>query len=85
MNAQEKTVTNAFATGQKAATVLRGLLPSDWLFREQVPDFHMDFVVEVVETGELTGINFGVQLKGTQPKRGKAISLKYPLKTKHLR
>jgi hypothetical protein len=80
-----ETVTDRFATGQKAATVLKNLLPASWLFRKQIPDFHIDYVVEVVEAGEPTGMNFGVQLKGAQPKKGKPICLKYSLKTKHLR
>jgi hypothetical protein len=80
-----KTVTNAFATGQSATTVFRSLLPSDWLVREQHPDFHVDFLVETVQGGELTGKQFGVQLKGFNGYSGAAHPLKYSLKCKHLR
>ncbi len=82
---QSETVGKKFETSQKASTLLRSLLPAAWLFREQNPDVHIDFVVEIVEGAQPTGINFGVQLKGTQPKKGTPLSLRYRLKKKHLR
>ncbi len=82
---QSETIGEKFETSQKASTLLKSLLPAAWLFREQNPDVHIDFVVEMVEGAQPTGINFGVQLKGTQPKKGIPLKLRYRVKTKHLR
>ncbi|MDB6066354.1 MAG: hypothetical protein JWR26_2562 [Pedosphaera sp.] len=79
-----RTVGVRFETEQKADFILKSLLPAGWLPRKQDPDFHVDYVVEVVESGELTGLNFGVQLKGVQPRKGKPVRFKYSLKVKHL-
>jgi Domain of unknown function (DUF4365) len=84
--AKHKTVGKEFVTGQTAGVILQGLLPaSEWLVRQQNPDFHIDYVIEMVEGGEPSGINFAVQLKGTQRKPGKAGNLTVRLKAKHLR
>jgi hypothetical protein len=76
------TVGDRFATSQAAYTILRDLLPAKWIIRHQ--DFHIDYLVEPTEAGELTGINLAIQLKGWTPRKNKANSLAYSLKTKHL-
>jgi hypothetical protein len=79
------TVGDSFAIEQKAINIFKGQLPPKWIPRPHTPDFHLDYLVEVTQKGELTGINFGVQLKGWSPKGTGQTSPRYPLKTKHLR
>ena len=79
------TIGDEFAIEQEAVTILRDSLPSKWVIRPHNPDFHLDYLVEISEEGELTGVNFGVQLKGHRPKTGSVESLKYSLKMKHLK
>jgi hypothetical protein len=52
--------------------------------RDQKPDFHIDYLVEITEVGELTGIQFAVQLKGWRSKKNHLGVPKYVIKTKHL-
>jgi hypothetical protein len=59
-------------------------LPAAWPRRKQDPDYHFDYVVELVEAGELTGKNFGAQVKGYRPTPGKPVQLKRSLRAKHL-
>lgn len=78
------TVGDRYATSQTAYTILRDLLPAKWIIRTQEPDFHIDYLVEPTEAGELTGINLAIQLKGWTPRKNKANSPAYSLKSKHL-
>lgn len=80
---KHKTVGASFAAEQSAITILRSLLPPTWIIRPQSPDFHIDYLVEITTGGELTGINFGIQLKSWQCRK-KNSAPTYPLKTKHL-
>ena len=81
-----ETISDTFTVGKRAEKIFESLLSAgSWLIRRQDPDFHLDYVIELVDAGEPTGINFGVQLKGTLPKSGNPIRLRYSLKTKHLR
>ena len=77
-------MSDEFQTEQSAITLFRQLLPPKWIPREQLPDFHIDYLVEITDAGELTGIHLGVQLKGWQPKKNHKGPPKYSLKTKHL-
>ena len=71
---------------QKAAELLfKGWLPKRWLLREENPDVHIDFCVEVVNDGEPSGSLFRVQVKGRSIYKRKAKKLAEPLETKHLR
>ena len=60
------TVGPTFVVEQKAIELLKSLLPDSWLWRPQSPDFFVDYNVEVVEAGELTGLQLGIQVKGSQ-------------------
>lgn len=40
-------------------------LPSGWVPRRQEPDYGFDYVVEIFENGDSTGLSFNAQLKGT--------------------
>jgi hypothetical protein len=50
---------------QEAQKCLKAALPSSWVITEQRPDYGKDYLIDIVENGELTGLNFFVQLKGT--------------------
>jgi hypothetical protein len=78
------TVGDRFATAELAYTVLRHLLPAKWLVRTHTPDFHIDYLIEPTEAGELTGVNVALQLKGWTPKKKHSNKPAYSLKTKHL-
>ncbi|MCA9031418.1 MAG: DUF4365 domain-containing protein, partial [Planctomycetaceae bacterium] len=39
--------------------------PSDWVFRTQTPDYGLDIMVEVFSAGRTSGLEFGVQVRGT--------------------
>jgi hypothetical protein len=80
-----ETVGETFDTEQKSITLLRQLLPSKWMLREWKPDFHLDYYVEVVDDGELTGRMFGVQLKGIRVVAVKGKPPSFALDCKHLR
>jgi len=81
---QPETVDLNFEIEQDAENILKSLLPKRWVVRKEDPDYHLDFNVEVVMEGELSGIRFGIQLKGTRPETPSDFQLKYALKTKHL-
>ena len=59
-------ITKTFETDQEAQVLLKEKLPSNWLFREQKPDIHIDYFIEIVEDSFPSGILFAVQLKGTR-------------------
>jgi hypothetical protein len=46
--------------------VFQCALPPSWVVNKQPLDYAKDYVVEIVETGNLTGITFLVQLKGQE-------------------
>ena len=60
------TVGASFIVENKAIELLNSLLPESWLWRRQAPDYFVDYNIEVVEAGELTGVQFGLQVKGGQ-------------------
>ncbi|HXC97888.1 MAG TPA: DUF4365 domain-containing protein [Verrucomicrobiae bacterium] len=79
------TVGESFGTSESSYTILRELLPAPaWIIRKHEPDFHIDYLIEPTEAGELSGINIGIQLKGWAPKKHKVGAPVYRLKTKHL-
>ncbi|MFZ3374047.1 MAG: DUF4365 domain-containing protein, partial [Chthoniobacterales bacterium] len=65
-NPKKPTIGETFETQKEAEHFLQALLPFKWPWREQTPDFFVDFHVEVVEQGHLSGFEFGVQVKGTK-------------------
>ena len=79
-----RTVGKTVEIDQKAVRIFLKQLPAAWLARDQQPDIHIDRVVEVVEAGELTGMNFGAQIKSFEPKPGEPTRLKYSIATKPL-
>ena len=81
-NPKKPTIGESFKTQHEAINFLKSLLPSEWLWREERPDFFVDFHVEVGEQGEPTGFEFRAQVKGT--KRGKKFALRKQMKCKQL-
>lgn len=71
----------------EAQAILRNLLPSSWVCSEFRKDYGKDFLVELVDKGELTGKAFVVQLKGIESPRtirgGSMVS--FPMEVDHLR
>ena len=67
-----------------AQDVLRCYIPSSWLIREQHPDIHIDYFIEVADSTGPTGPNFAVQLKGTKSPKYSGKYVKIQMKTKHL-
>jgi Domain of unknown function (DUF4365) len=63
---KKSTIGETFATQKEAERFLQSRLPSKWPWREQTPDFFIDFHIEVVEHGQLSGFEFAVQIKGTK-------------------
>ncbi len=59
------------------------IIPS-WLIREQHPDIHIDYVVELADDSGPLGNIFGVQLKGTISPKYSGKYIKYSLKTRHI-
>lgn len=54
----------AHIIGDEAEPIFRKSIPRGWVCRKCDPDYAIDFEVEVVDRGVLTGKRFGVQLKG---------------------
>ena len=53
------TIKQTHITNQKAQNVFRSSLPPSWLIREQHPDFHIDYYVEINCNGEVTDAQRG--------------------------
>lgn len=70
---------------QEAQIILRTILPSSWLFRKQDPDWYIDFFIEVTESDRPIGLNFAVQLKGSESLNSSKAFIKFRLETKYLR
>lgn len=81
---RNETVGINFQTSQEAKRILESSLPPRWLLREQSPDFHIDYLVEVVEDGEPTGFQFAIQLKGTRSLKRSRTKIRKSLRAKHL-
>lgn len=70
----------------EAQVVLRKLLPSSWVCGELGKDYGKDYLVELVEQGELTGKAFVVQLKGADRLRaiGEGSVVSFSMNVEHL-
>lgn len=81
---QHSSVGKSYEIDQRAIKVFLDWLPDNWLPRKQDPDFYVDFLVEIVESGEPTGKHFGAQIKGFEDKPSTPKPISHPFKTKHL-
>ena len=84
MDTKNPTVGPAYKTGRAVELIFLGWLPPEWLPREEDPDFHVDYAVEIVKGGKPTGVHFRAQVKGrtAKPRNGRIVE---SFKTKHLR
>jgi hypothetical protein len=78
------TIEPTFEIDQIAQRVFRQALPPIWLVREQHPDVHINYFVEIVELKKPTGLVFAVQLKGTSSLSSKKHTIRFPFKTEHI-
>lgn len=78
------TIGKSFGIEHRAIQVLESLLPADWPWRKQSPDFFVDYHVEVVEHGEPTGRQFGLQIKGTSKAKRRKNYIRHRMPRKHL-
>lgn len=67
-----------------ANQLLPTLLPIEWRWRAQSPDYFVDYHVEIVEEGELTGFQFGIQIKGTAKAKRRNNWIPFPMHRKSL-
>lgn len=80
----QPTVGASLVVEQNAIALLKSLLPDSWLWRPQSPDFFVDYNVEVVEAGELTGLQLGIQVKGRQSVKIRKGGIRFPMDRKPL-
>lgn len=66
---------------QMAQKIFGIAIPPSWLIREQHPDIHIDYVVELADDSGPLGNIFGVQLKGTISPKYSGKFIKFSLKT----
>jgi len=84
-NGEHPSVGKPYEIDQRAIKVFQSWLPDNWLPRPQSPDFFVDFLVEIVEGGEPTGLHFAAQVKGFEDDPSGQKPLSYSFKTKHLK
>ena len=61
-NNKHSTIGKNFEIDQAAVKIFDGWLPNNWLSRKQTPDVFVDYLVELVENGEPTGLHFAAQI-----------------------
>ncbi|MGH7992263.1 MAG: DUF4365 domain-containing protein [Limisphaerales bacterium] len=81
----QPTVGKSYDVDEGARLFFESWLPLRWQKRRLYPDIHVDYRVEVVESGEPMGLHFQAQVKGRSVHKRKTKSLTEPFKTKHLR
>ena len=74
-----------FETEQAAKAFFLEKLHKRWLAREENPDFHIDYVVELDGPSGPSGKKFGVQLKGTRSANYVGEELSFRMEVKHHR
>ena len=57
--------TRSHEIDSEGKAIFLSMLPTQWVAREESPDYGIDFVVEVFANGLSTGLRFAVQLKST--------------------
>lgn len=67
-----------------AQDIFRISISPAWFIREQHPDVHIDYFVEIADKSGPLGNIFGVQLKGTISPNYSGKYIKIPIKTQHI-
>ncbi|MBI9090916.1 MAG: DUF4365 domain-containing protein [Desulfobacterium sp.] len=52
----------------ESENILKSLIPTEWVLRKLIPDYGIDYDVEIFENEAATGLHFFLQLKGTDKK-----------------
>jgi hypothetical protein len=81
----EPTISNSIKIGNRGEKIFEHWLTDNCIPRKQVPDFFIDYVIEIAERSEPTGQQFAVQVKGVKVGDKSASPLKYSAKGKHVR
>ena len=81
---KHSTVGKTFEIDQRAIKIFLSWLSDNWLPRKQEPDLFIDYLVEIVNNGEPTGLHFAAQIKGYDDTPNGPKPLSYSFKTKHL-
>lgn len=85
-NKSNPTVGKSFDTGEVAEAIFCEWVRSQHhLVRKQSPDFFIDYLVEIVASGEPTGRHYATQIKGVAVDKSSTLPRKLALKGKHLR
>src|SRR5271170_904788 len=69
---------------QLAQNCFKGKLPPNWIPRDQKPDYGVDYLVEISDKDILTGLQFGVQLKGKKRLEYSKTHVSISVEVKHL-
>lgn len=69
---------------EEVQRIFESSLPPDWIIRKRLPDYRIDYVVEIFEHGESTGLEFAVQLKGTRRPRLIEDTARFSVESPHL-
>ena len=82
---QNPTVDPQAITNRQGTTLVEKWLVKGWIPYPQTPDYHVDWIVEPTDSGELTGLKFCAQQKAKQilPKSKKQ-TVSIQIKAKHL-
>jgi len=79
------TISKSHEIEDDSKTFLKELLQlKHFILRPLIPDYHVDYLVELVENKSPSGILFGIQLKGVESLNNKNNNIKFSLKSKHL-
>jgi hypothetical protein len=69
---------------QKAQRLFQSSLPPSWEIRSRNPDYRIDYAVEIFEQSQSTGLEFAVQLKGTEKPLITNKTVRFSVETEHL-
>jgi hypothetical protein len=72
------------AIDSQAQLLFKQSLPPEWVVRSLVPDYGIDYEVEIVEGDSFTGFTFYVQLRGTMSPKYTGASLRLPFEVDKL-
>lgn len=84
MNKKHPTVDDNSVTDVRASAYVADWLAGAWIVRPQKPDYHVDYIIESVVDGELSGAKFCAQQKGHREVAFSGPFYKEPLQAKHL-
>ena len=69
---------------EAARRIFMAVLPAEWRCREQSQDRSIHYIIEVAEANRMTGLTFGVTVRGTKSPRHTGPWIVYPLQSQQL-